>query len=148
MLNSISSFAACAISGFLNAYFMRQTEIKKGIDILDKETGESFGKSKICANKAVLQTSISRIALVLTIFVPPVILMGMERARMMPNNKVGKLSVELSLLCLELYFAVPLGLALYSRQGTISATELEPEYQSVKNARGEIVTEFVFNKGL
>ena len=54
LLNSISSFTACALSGFLNAYIMRQTEIKKGIDVCDKETSESYGKSKMCANKAVM----------------------------------------------------------------------------------------------
>jgi len=115
MLNSISSFVACALSGFLNAYIMRQTEIKKGIDVCDKETGQSYGKSKICAHTAVMQTSISRIFLVLTIFVPPFLLIGLERARMMPKNRFAKFSTEMSLLCLELYFAVPLGLAIYSR---------------------------------
>jgi len=45
LLNSVSSFFACALSGFMNAYFMRQTEIKKGIDVIDKETNESCGKS-------------------------------------------------------------------------------------------------------
>ena len=115
MLNSVSSFAACALSGFLNAYFMRQTEIMKGIDVCDKVSGESYGKSKICASTAVMQTSISRIFLVLTIFVPPIALIGLERARIMPKNRFAKFSVELSLLVLELYFAVPLGLALYAR---------------------------------
>mmetsp|Transcript_12876 Transcript_12876/g.17325 ORF Transcript_12876/g.17325 Transcript_12876/m.17325 type:complete len:233 (-) Transcript_12876:178-876(-) len=148
MLNSVSSFVACALSGFLNAYFMRQTEIKKGIDVFDKYTGENLGKSKVCAEKAVLQTSISRIALVLTIFVPPIALVGLEKVQLMPKNRALKLSVELSLLCLELYFAVPLGLSMYSRQGNIGANELEPEFGNLKNSRGNLVTEFVFNKGL
>ena len=148
MLNSISSFAACALSGFMNAYFMRQTEIKKGIDVCDKNTGKSYGKSKICANTAVLQTSISRIALVLTIFVPPIFLIAMERARIMPKNRVGKFSIELSVLCLELYFAVPLGLAFYPRQGTVAAKDIEPEFSEVKDDQGNLITEFVFNKGL
>ena len=148
LLNSISSFVACALSGFLNAYIMRQTEIQKGIDVCDKETGQSYGKSKICATQAVMQTSISRIFLVMTIFVPPVVLMGLERARMMPQARVPKFGVELSLLTLELYFAVPLGLALYSRYGTISAAELEPEFKDCRNAQGNVINEFVFNKGL
>ena len=115
LLNSISAFTACALSGFLNAYIMRQTEIKTGIDICNVETNESYGKSKICANQAVLQTSISRIFLVATIFVPPIMLVGLEKARMVPKNKVLKFGLDMSLLTLELYFAVPLGLALYAR---------------------------------
>ena len=54
MINSISSFAACAAAGFLNAYFMRQTEMEKGIDVLDKDTLEPYGKSQKCAKKAVM----------------------------------------------------------------------------------------------
>ena len=46
---------------------------------------------------------------------PPVILVAMERARMIPKNKYLKLGLDLSLLTFELYFAVPLGLALYAR---------------------------------
>lgn len=52
MMNSVSSFFACSTAGFLNALFMRKTELDKGIDALD-ENGKSFGKSKTCAKKAV-----------------------------------------------------------------------------------------------
>jgi len=85
---------------------------------------------------------------VLTIFVPPIVLVGLEKARLMPTNKVGKFSAEMSLLALELYFAVPLGLAMYSRQGTIAAEDLEPEFHKVTNSKGTLIKEFVFNKGL
>lgn len=44
-LNAVSSFIAVATAGFLNAYFMRKTEIKTGIDVLDKDTHEPLGKS-------------------------------------------------------------------------------------------------------
>ncbi len=35
IFNSISTGAAIGTAGFVNAYLMRQTEIKKGIDIFD-----------------------------------------------------------------------------------------------------------------
>jgi hypothetical protein len=53
VFNSISSFFACSTAGFLNSYFMRQTELEKGIDITD-EDGNTIGKSKSAANKAVM----------------------------------------------------------------------------------------------
>jgi len=37
-LNAITSFTAVAAAGYLNAYIMRQTEIKTGIDVLNKDT--------------------------------------------------------------------------------------------------------------
>ena len=110
--------------------------------MINKETGEALGKSKLCAYKAVLQTSISRIALVATIFLPPLILVGIERANMIPRSKPLKLALEISLLAGELYVAVPLGLAMYSRTGTILAEELEEEFRDLKDSRGNLITEF------
>lgn len=48
VLNSISSFFACAIAGYLNALFMRKTELEKGIDVMDSN-GKILGKSKLAA---------------------------------------------------------------------------------------------------
>ena len=49
LLNSVSSFFACASAGFINAWCMRQTEMQKGIAVLHPETEEDLGKSKKCA---------------------------------------------------------------------------------------------------
>ena len=102
--------------------------MEKGIDVLDKETHEPYGKSVISAKKAVLQTATSRIFLVMTIFIPPGILVAMEKLKLMPKARLPKLSVEISLLALELYIAVPLGLALFPQYGSLKADELEPEF--------------------
>jgi hypothetical protein len=91
---------------------MRSTELTKGIDILD-ENGKSYGKSKITAKRAVTQTAISRYVLAIPIFLPPVLLFAIEKARMMPRNFYLRTLVEVSLISLELYVAVPLGIALY-----------------------------------
>jgi len=34
--NAISSFWACAVAGYLNAHFMRETELEQGIDVTDE----------------------------------------------------------------------------------------------------------------
>ena len=47
---------------------------------------------------------------------------------MIPKNKVLSFGLDLSLLTFELYFAVPLGLAIYARKGTVAADQLEPEF--------------------
>ena len=126
--NAFSSFFACASAGFLNAWFMRQTEMEKGINVLDPETHESYGLSKRCAYNAVLQTSISRIFLNVTIFFPPIALYFIEKRRLMPKNPVLRTGVEAFFISLELYFAVPIGIALYPRMGKVEASNLEPEF--------------------
>ena len=54
ILNGVSSFFGIASAGFLNAYFMRSTEMRTGIDVLDMQTHEPLGKSQITAKTAVL----------------------------------------------------------------------------------------------
>ena len=73
--------------------------------------------------------------MVLTIFAPPIALILIEKARMTPKNKHVKFCLDISLLAGEIYFAVPLGLALYDRQGTIPASELEEEFQDIRNKK-------------
>jgi hypothetical protein len=75
IFNSVSSFFACSTAGFLNAYFMRQTELEKGIDLLHPENpNQVIGKSQAAASKAVMETAISRYILVLPLFLPPIAL--------------------------------------------------------------------------
>jgi hypothetical protein len=71
-----------------------------------------------------------------------------EKKRLMPKNFYVRTSLEAFFIGLELYFAVPVGIALYPRYGAIHASQLEPEFQNVTNRRGELVQDFVFNKGL
>jgi hypothetical protein len=65
---------------------------------------------------------------VFTIFVPPVVLVALEKANMMPKRAPGKYLLEFTLLFVQLYFAIPIGLALFPRMGTIKAAALEPEF--------------------
>ena len=100
-----------------------------------------------------MQTAVSRIFLVVPIFIPPILLAGIEKAKLTPTNKPVKLALELSLLFVQLYFAIPIALAYFPRVGTIKAADLEPEFQNIKMKNGgkdsdELMTEFMFNKGL
>ena len=45
LYNSFSVMIASALGGFLNAWFMRQVEMKRGIDVINPETDEIVGKS-------------------------------------------------------------------------------------------------------
>lgn len=74
--------------------------MEKGIDVLDPETMESYGKSKNTALQAVVQTATSRAVLALAIFIPSFMLVAIERARMMPKNFALKTTVEMfTIIC-------------------------------------------------
>jgi hypothetical protein len=57
----------------------------------------------------------------ITIFFPPLALLAVESAHMMPKNYFLKTAVEAFFISLELYFAVPVGIAMYPRVGCIPA---------------------------
>lgn len=114
MMNSVSSFFACSTAGMLNAWFMRQTELETGIDVVDPNNRETIvGKSKVAANRAVFETCISRYILCVPIFIPSLCLFTIEKLHLMPRNFALKTCLELSLFFTELYLAVPLAIALY-----------------------------------
>lgn len=95
---------------------MRQTEMQKGIDVFHPTTGEVIEcevKSKLAAKRAVEQTAISRVMLNVTILLPPALLIGLEKARLMPKNKYAVEMVNFTVLLIELYFAVPTGIAMF-----------------------------------
>ena len=118
--NSISSFFACSIAGYMNAHFMRQTELERGIDVTDGE-GKILGKSKAAAKKAVSQTAISRFFLAIPIFIPPIFLFTIEKRNLMPRNFYIRTILELLAISFELCVAVPFAIGAYPQNGTLSA---------------------------
>ena len=67
-----------------------------------------------------LQTAISRVFLNVTIFLPPLALIALERAHLMPKNFYLKTLVEVLMITGELYLAVPVGISMFPQKGTIS----------------------------
>ena len=127
VINSISSFFACATAGYLNAFFMRNTELEKGIDVMDKE-GNIVGKSKVAASRAVSQTANSRFFLAIPIFFPPTMLYILEKRGMIPRNFYLQTLLQVALISCELYIAVPTAIGVYPQIATIKTTDLEPEF--------------------
>ena len=102
--------------------------MQKGISVTHPETGEDLGKSKKCAYQAVLQTAISRVFLTVTIFLPPLALIALEKGHLMPKNWYLKTLIEATLIAGELYLAVPIGIAMFPQKGIIKAEDLEEEF--------------------
>ena len=86
-MNSLAAFSGCSSAGFLNAFFMRKSELTTGIDVLDpKDPTVVVGKSKVAAKAAVFETSFSRVVLTFPIFFPSVALYAVERINLMPKR--------------------------------------------------------------
>lgn len=72
----------------------------------------------------------------------------MEKARVLPTNFVLKGTLETAVFFLTLYYAVPMGCAVFPQYGTIKVTEVEPEFLMKQGKDGKYLEEFMFNKGL
>mmetsp|Transcript_15516 Transcript_15516/g.11299 ORF Transcript_15516/g.11299 Transcript_15516/m.11299 type:complete len:204 (+) Transcript_15516:404-1015(+) len=125
--NTFSAFVACSAAGLFNSVIMRRGELQKGIDVFD-EGGNLVGKSTVAAKKAVFQTSYSRVLLALPMFITPLGLMALERARMMPGSWTGQKIAALIFMLTDLYFSAPLATALFPQQGKIRVGALEEQF--------------------
>jgi hypothetical protein len=146
--NTVSTYIACSSAGFSNAYLMRQTEIKTGINVINPETNEPVGLSKKCAEIAVFNTASSRFLMAAPLFIPAIFMFGIEKINMVPTNKFVRLTLDMSLVFLNCYLAVPLSVAMFPKYGTIKAEDLEPEYQNLTGKTGQKIREFLYNKGM
>ena len=123
ILNSVSTMFAVATAGYLNAYLMRKSELKTGIDIYDpEEPTKSVGRSVAAAQMAVSQTAFSRCLFAVPIMFPAFVLYGLERVSMMPQGRGLKTMLQMSLFYMKLSIAVPLGTAFYPQIGQIDAS--------------------------
>ena len=70
---------------------MRKAEIQKGIQVYeDKELKKPFSISKVCAQKAVIETALSRSAMnIFTSFLPYILIMTLGLLGISPKGKIG-----------------------------------------------------------
>ncbi len=122
--------------------------MKRGVSINDEEDNQR-GISQVAAKNAVMQTAFSRPILPIPIFgVPGVFFYMLDKKGMMPKNKVVDVVLQLGVLTVALWVALPLSVALFPSNGSLSVSEVEEEFRDLKLSTGEQVKTFTFNKGL
>lgn len=104
--------------------------------MINPETNEPIGLSKKCAQVAVYKTATSRFLMAAPLFIPAILFYGIEKLNMVPRNPVLRLTLDMSLVFVNCYLAVPLSTAMFPKIGRIQASELEPEFQNVKGSDG------------
>ena len=96
-----------------------------------------MGISKKSAEKAVVQTSLSRMVLAGPIFIFPGLSMFiLDKAGLIPKARVPKTVLELAVITASLYVALPLSVSLFPPRGEIDASEIEPEFRDIRNSKG------------
>lgn len=72
----------------------------------------------------------------------------LDKFGLMPKSRAPRTVVELIVITLALYVALPVSVSLFPQRGEIDASEIEPEFSDRRNSRGQVVTRYYYNKGL
>ncbi|KAF0753322.1 hypothetical protein AaE_005738 [Aphanomyces astaci] len=160
VLSKTVPFVAVAAAGAGNAVFMRLSELSDGIDILDDE-GVPRGRSQEAGKQSLTQVALTRVALpvpstyihstfvfLFVLLFPPFILEAVKKANALPKNRFGRVFTEIGIVTLCIWGAFPAAIALFPQYGSIPASQVEPQFQHLKNSKGQPITEFTYNKGI
>ena len=147
-VNFLISLAAVGSAGFINLLIMRSKEIKEGITLTDHE-GVERGKSKIIGKSAVISTAFTRFLMPISpLLLPTLAFYQLEKKKMIPKNKLAKISLETVIFFLCLSISPPLSCALFRQTGIARTRTIEPEFQNLLDSQGNSVTELYYNKGI
>mmetsp|Transcript_18517 Transcript_18517/g.40297 ORF Transcript_18517/g.40297 Transcript_18517/m.40297 type:complete len:374 (-) Transcript_18517:454-1575(-) len=156
---------AIVTAAAINIYLMRKNELTTGIDVYYEPTAEAeavkgiggakpeipapvvVGTSQLAAQKALSEMVVSRMVLPLPVFlVAPMALSLMDP--ILKKNRRLTLPFNITFVMLSFSFGLPAAIALFPQIGTVEASDLEDKFQHLRDARGNPVTCFRYNKGL
>ncbi|CDW88434.1 sideroflexin [Stylonychia lemnae] len=146
LVNSVVASIASGTAGFLNTFCMRKVEMTNGIEVFrDQDLTEKVGKSKVCAERAIMETATSRIFLSFAcLMTPAVIFYAFERMGRTPSGSKAKIFFEAGVFTFSLMFALPASIALFPQIGVMKIDQVEQELRSIN----QDIKVLYYNKGL
>ncbi|CCH60625.1 hypothetical protein TBLA_0D01170 [Henningerozyma blattae CBS 6284] len=144
ILSRLVPFAAVVTAGVVNVFLMRGNEIRNGISVYDKESGEEIGKSQRAAFKAVGQTALSRVINATPVMViPPLILVKLQSGILKGKSMKIQNLANLGLVGSTLFVALPFAIGVFPQRQSMRRDQLEEHLQ--RRALSETV---YFNRGI
>ena len=146
--NALVNWGAVGFSTSLNVYFMRKSEMDKGINVVNPKTGEKVGVSKKAAEQAITQTITTRwIYLVPIFFTAPILQALFTKMKMMPKGPGAIRTVmDLAFVTTGLMLAIPTCCAIFPQMSNINVASLEEDLQVEAKKRG--LDYLQYNKGI
>jgi len=140
-------YAAVVCAGGANVAFTRMPEVQSGVPIADAE-GNVLGVSKAAAVTSVTKTVMSRnVCLPIAPMLLPPLLMAALRS-VVPLAGAAAVAAETSLVAGSIFGALPLAIAIFPQEISISVSSLEPEFQNLRTKEGAPIDVVYCNKGL
>jgi len=147
VLGPFVPYLAVVAAGSANMTFTRMEEWNgAGVTVVD-ETGRELGMSKKAGQMGVAQTVLTRgVILPIAPMVMPIL--GMKLLKPFMINKPVAVVTELCLITGCIAGMLPVALSILPQKMEINVSDLEPEFQGLKDANGNPVTKAYANKGL
>ena len=82
------------------------------------------------------------------LIIPSIAMLLVEKTPFLTAYPRLSLPVNALFCCVSFVFGLPLAIALFPQVSRIQASQLEPEFHSLVDARGNPVTQLLYNKGL
>merc|ERR1712187_106175 len=138
-------YLAVISAGSANVSFTRMEEWKgKGISVCD-EDGKDLGLSLKAGQQGVLQTVVTR-----SCFLPiaPMVLPVLGMKLLNPPAGAASVVAELVLITVCISGMLPVALSILPTTMEINVSSLEPQFQNLKDSKGNPITKVYANKGL
>ena len=154
-----SALPAIVTAAAINVLLMRAGELTTGIDVYyepEKSIGDAeskdlpvvVGPSQIAAKKALKDMAISRMIMPLPVFLMAPLGMSLVDPILRKNRRLLTLPFQSAFVLLGFGLGLPATIALFPQIGTVEASSLEDKFQHIRDAKGNPVTVFRYNKGL
>lgn len=141
-------FFAVAAANYSNVLLMRWNERTLGIEVTD-EDGEVRGKSRVAGAAALNKVALSRVLIPVPVMtVPPVIFHALNQTTLFVKRPWLRTPMNLTLIAGCLAVGLPVAIAMFPQVESMSVDQLEPEFQALRDKRGNPVQYLYFNKGI
>ncbi|XP_065315315.1 sideroflexin-5-like [Gordionus sp. m RMFG-2023] len=154
--NKFIPFVTVALANIVNLISMRYPELKAGIKIMAKD-GTILGRSQLASQKALLETSITRVVLPIPILIfPPLIMTYLTNKKLFVKHRNFKFPINVCVITICFTFALPLAIAIFPQISKINKKYLEANWRNVNknilyNNKAQDILEdsyVYFNRGL
>ena len=113
------------------------------------EEGNVRGKSVVAGQHGLAQVALSRVLIPVPVLtMPPIAFYFLNKMSFMKRHPSALIPANLLLITACLYIGLGPAISLFPQIGTISASQLEPQFRNLVDSHGNAITELHYNKGL
>lgn len=141
-------FSAVVAAGTASLLIVRQGELRKGVQVSDAE-GKVHGSSVVAAQHGLAQCSLARVLWnIPTLIIPPIVVSQLDKTSLFKGRPRTRLSFLTALSTAAVVVGLYPAQAVFAQKASIPAASLEPQFQNLKDSRGQPIQKFFYNKGL